>query len=203
MQASPAPATPSTTAGHHSSLISEQEFQDICGVLYANAGLAMREDLDRWCQQGIQFCQRPNYGLAQAHGGPCGVLAVIQAEIFAHLLFGYDAGRRPVSLPLPDSIPSDEARHALISAIATVLERIGEESGSIIVVTVGEQTALESGALLSFSQWRGSLLQKHNLRTRADLVHLLDHHLDQFHSDIGCLLLVLSATLTRYSRIYG
>jgi hypothetical protein len=46
----------------------------------------MDEDLVRWFSQEISFNQT-NFGLRQGHGGPCGVLAVLQAELIKELFF--------------------------------------------------------------------------------------------------------------------
>ncbi|TMW64512.1 hypothetical protein Poli38472_011392 [Pythium oligandrum] len=49
-----------------------------------------QQDIDRWYQQGFVF-QSPTsrfpLGLVQGHGGPCGVLAAVQAEVVRLYLF--------------------------------------------------------------------------------------------------------------------
>mmetsp|Transcript_17549 Transcript_17549/g.25978 ORF Transcript_17549/g.25978 Transcript_17549/m.25978 type:complete len:742 (-) Transcript_17549:1370-3595(-) len=70
------------------------------------------------------------WGLTQAHGGPCGVLAAVQAELIRLLLFG---GRDPLSYPttLPDEEikePSSKMspeliREGLAMAIAVIIAR--------------------------------------------------------------------------------
>ena len=44
-------------------------------------------DMERW-SQGFNFCDAPNnFGLKQTQGGPCGVLAAVQAEVLSQILF--------------------------------------------------------------------------------------------------------------------
>ena len=78
-------------------------------------------DVERWCQQGFVFSAfegTSRFGLVQARGGPCGVLAVVQAYLFADALY---STHRVGTLEL-----SDEQREAaLVRALATVLLRCG------------------------------------------------------------------------------
>jgi hypothetical protein len=46
----------------------------------------VEEDMIRWFSQDMTF-SLPNFGLKQGHGGPCGILAALQAEIIKNLLF--------------------------------------------------------------------------------------------------------------------
>lgn len=42
---------------------------------------------DSW-MQGFYFDKKIKYGIFQKHGGPCGILATVQAYFLKHLLFG-------------------------------------------------------------------------------------------------------------------
>ncbi|CAN6445417.1 unnamed protein product [Victoria cruziana] len=50
---------------------------------------APKDIIEHWCKQGIKFSSDPetSMGLVQHEGGPCGVLAPIQAFILKYLLF--------------------------------------------------------------------------------------------------------------------
>ncbi|XP_059630520.1 uncharacterized protein LOC132273570 [Cornus florida] len=52
-------------------------------------GEVTRDILAQWCNQGIRFSPDPetSMGLVQHEGGPCGVLAAIQAFVLKYLLF--------------------------------------------------------------------------------------------------------------------
>ncbi|XP_073013126.1 uncharacterized protein [Typha latifolia] len=59
--------------------------------------------LAQWCNQGIRFSSDPEtcMGLVQHEGGPCGVLATIQAFVLKYLLFfPDDLGKHGVGSPL-------------------------------------------------------------------------------------------------------
>ena len=108
-------------------------------------------DKNRWVDQGINTRENEGFqgaadsavqttrldllgtshipwGLTQAHGGPCGVLAAIQAELLRLLLFGT---RDPLDYPMTmDQNPSvdselsrDLIRNALALSIAIILAR--------------------------------------------------------------------------------
>lgn len=124
-----------------------------------DTGLTTDNDKSRWVGQGIAFrgqdqqgstAQIPTgmetgntmlaalakdhgpWGLVQSHGGPCGVLAAIQAELLRLILFGR---RNPLDYPRPTepgmmpaqcapTEPTPElVREALARAIALILAR--------------------------------------------------------------------------------
>ena len=80
--------------------------------------------LAQWSNQGIRFSSNPetSMGLVQHEGGPCGVLAAIQAFVLKYILFLRDE-LKGVSLTLPShtlnaplksqSIPSNFFFHSL------------------------------------------------------------------------------------------
>lgn len=88
-------------------------------------GGASAEDLLRWRQQGFQFCDPLSFGLEQAVGGPCGILAVVQSEIICALI---DSELLPLDVNM-DSLPiisvSDRIS-ALIFAISRILRRASD-----------------------------------------------------------------------------
>eukprot|EP00051_Salpingoeca_urceolata_P003952 m.61708 g.61708 ORF g.61708 m.61708 type:complete len:639 (+) comp13251_c0_seq1:132-2048(+) len=59
------------------------------------------EDLLRWHQQGLEFSDHVSFGLKQAQGGPCGVLASVQAELLRQLLFPRPDDPAPLPPPSP------------------------------------------------------------------------------------------------------
>lgn len=52
-------------------------------------GGATLDDLSRWQRQGFELTKLANFsvGLSQKEGGPCGVLAAVQAELLVHVCF--------------------------------------------------------------------------------------------------------------------
>lgn len=117
-----------------------------------DSGMTTDNDKSRWVGQGIDFRNNDTiesdpdgeassvisllaadygpWGLTQSHGGPCGVLAAVQAELLRILLFGQ---RNPVDYPRlqPGTVPKkaeasfcgEDIRQALAKAIAIVLAR--------------------------------------------------------------------------------
>ncbi|XP_070566145.1 probable ubiquitin carboxyl-terminal hydrolase MINDY-4 isoform X2 [Ptychodera flava] len=88
-----------------------------------------------WRNQGFEFCdkQRLEFGFVQHKGGPCGVLASVQACMLQHLLFGKDKVASIVSLE-----PTMEERsQALGEAIADILWRAGEKKQAVIALPSG------------------------------------------------------------------
>ncbi|KAE9611347.1 hypothetical protein Lal_00011761 [Lupinus albus] len=60
--------------------------------------------LARWCNQGIRFSSDPvtSMGLVQHEGGPCGVLAAMQAFVLKYILFFSDELKEVPSVPNRD-----------------------------------------------------------------------------------------------------
>jgi len=113
--------------------INVQLFQRLQRVIY-EGGNATIEDMHRWYSEGFLFCQNdPFYGLKQSNGGPCGLLAVLQAEIIKEMLFHHnsdsiDGGsgndkmivKKKYQLPLVDEIDRNKL---LAMAIVNILHR--------------------------------------------------------------------------------
>jgi hypothetical protein len=79
----------------------------------------MEDDLLRWFSQEIAFNQ-PNFGLRQGHGGPCGVLAVLQAELIKELFFMNACDQVGDEIP---SISEFERNKSLAKALWNILWR--------------------------------------------------------------------------------
>jgi hypothetical protein len=80
------------------------------------------------------------FGLVQHKGGPCGVLAVVQAFLLAPLVHGYGGGgggRGRGSWKQPKEA---DRKDALAWALATVIWRAGAQAGRALVATVGADT---------------------------------------------------------------
>lgn len=83
-----------------------------------------------WRNQSFSFCDLYGleYGIVQLKGGPCGVLAAVQAFVLKHLLFGGKRGDTKKRLQ-----PSSRERtKGLASAISEILWRAGDSKGAIV-----------------------------------------------------------------------
>jgi hypothetical protein len=88
-QESSAPAGKKQALGPHTRAMEASELEALQRVMY-RGGLACEEDMARWYTQGFVFCAQPCFGLRQGSGGPCGVLAAVQAELVREMLFPGD-----------------------------------------------------------------------------------------------------------------
>ncbi|KAL7155695.1 hypothetical protein ABFS83_03G094000 [Erythranthe nasuta] len=86
--------------------------------------------LAQWTNQGIRFSEDPetSVGLVQHEGGPCGVLAAIQAFVLKYLLFAPEESDNAVSNNLSNSdtrkVPENEC------LVTDILQSLSEEEKS-------------------------------------------------------------------------
>uniref|UniRef100_A0A3P8W6A8 Ubiquitin carboxyl-terminal hydrolase MINDY n=1 Tax=Cynoglossus semilaevis TaxID=244447 RepID=A0A3P8W6A8_CYNSE len=149
-----------------------------------------------WRNQGFTFSETHDlrYGIVQKKGGPCGVLASVQAFVLKKMLFedpeSVDAGPRSLT-------PSTGARRKyLVFALAEILWRAGQEERATVAVNSGRTHFSSTG------RYRPeSVLEKisiFSVESAEELQMLLEQHIEQFESaELGCLLLTVSAVLSR------
>ncbi|XP_077573188.1 putative ubiquitin carboxyl-terminal hydrolase MINDY-4 [Stigmatopora nigra] len=150
-----------------------------------------------WRNQGFTFSETHDlrYGMVQKRGGPCGVLATIQAFVLKKLLFeNVDCSN---TTRLQCLRPSNATRRkCLVLALAEVLWRAGEEKQAIVAINTGRVLFTPSGQYNS----EGVLekLSCYTLDHIKDVQSLLEQHIEQFETgELGCLLLTISAILSR------
>jgi hypothetical protein len=171
----------------------QQEYDEMLSILFLRGGAAVFEDMNRWCSEGFRFYNDPSFGLQQLHGGPCGVLAVVQAEIIRELMFNLDGSSRYSELP---QFATHQVEYALIAAFYIILQRIASNSGDIVLVTMQDPTI--HGNIPDFSLWNAQAIVKTIVKSREEFFRFVEFHLSHFRSNAGCLLFLLSAMLTRY-----
>jgi hypothetical protein len=128
---------------------------------------------DAWQVQGFEFCHCAAlpYGLVQPEGGPCGVVAPVQATLIKRLLH---SGKSPASASL------EECTAQLAAAFAEILWR----AGGGVAATV----ALPS---------RGVNHTVYRFTSHADLEGFLSAKVRALQLPGGCIALVYSAILSR------
>nr|CAB3263842.1 protein FAM188B-like [Phallusia mammillata] len=91
-----------------------------------------------WLNQNFTFCEctdgRPNtlrFGIVQQKGGPCGVLAAVQATVVKHLLFANN-GIKPEVSDL--NVTSIERNKSLVEAITEIIWRASDNSTAYLAV---------------------------------------------------------------------
>uniref|UniRef100_A0A8C6U2U5 Ubiquitin carboxyl-terminal hydrolase MINDY n=1 Tax=Neogobius melanostomus TaxID=47308 RepID=A0A8C6U2U5_9GOBI len=137
-----------------------------------------------WKNQGFIFSETHDlgYGIVQKKGGPCGVLASVQAFVLKKLL-----KLRP---------SNNSRRKCLARAIAEILWRAGEEKQVIVAISTKTKHFIPAAQYKSEGILERIML--FTLDNHKDLELFLDQHIEQFESEIlGCLLLVISAILSR------
>ncbi|XP_078115044.1 putative ubiquitin carboxyl-terminal hydrolase MINDY-4 isoform X2 [Sander vitreus] len=149
-----------------------------------------------WRNQGFTFSETHDlrYGIVQKKGGPCGVLASIQAFVLKKLLFenfeSSDTGLQRLR-------PSNTTRRmCLVLAAAEILWRAGEGKQATIAINSGQNQFTPTGHYKS----RGVLekITCFTVDNIKDLQLLLERHIDQFETGVlGCILLTISAVLSR------
>uniref|UniRef100_A0A3Q2YCT5 Ubiquitin carboxyl-terminal hydrolase MINDY n=1 Tax=Hippocampus comes TaxID=109280 RepID=A0A3Q2YCT5_HIPCM len=146
-----------------------------------------------WRNQGFTFSETHDlrYGMVQKKGGPCGVLASIQAFVLKKLLFeNMDSSNTRLQ-------PTNATRRkCLVLAVAEVLWRASEEKQATVAINSGRMLFTPSGHYTS-----EGVLEKISCFTVdsiEDLQLLLEQNIEQFETgELGCLLLTISAVLSR------
>ncbi|XP_049577554.1 probable ubiquitin carboxyl-terminal hydrolase MINDY-4 [Syngnathus scovelli] len=149
-----------------------------------------------WRNQGFAFSDTHDlrYGVVQKKGGPCGVLASIQAFVLKKLLFeNIDSSYTRLQRLRPTNATR---RKCLVLAVAEVLWRAGDEKQATVAINSGRMLFTPSGHYKS-----EGVLEKINCFTVdsiKNLHSLLEQNIEQFETgELGCLLLTISAVLSR------
>lgn len=135
--------------------LSPLETDHLFSMIFGNN--ASKNILAQWCNQGIRFSSDPEtcIGLVQHEGGPCGVLATIQAFVLKYLLFfSDDMSRSQDNTPLQSlelrrfcqsfcsstedftSITEDRKARALVLGMLEILFSCGNRERAM-VATLG------------------------------------------------------------------
>ncbi|XP_075878912.1 putative ubiquitin carboxyl-terminal hydrolase MINDY-4 isoform X2 [Nelusetta ayraudi] len=149
-----------------------------------------------WRNQGFTFSEASDlrYGILQKKGGPCGVLASVQAFVLKNLLFERAHSRNAGLERLKPS--STTRRKCLIQAMAEILWRAGEEKQAVVTISSGRNHFTPTGGYRS----EGVLekVTRFTLDNFSELLLFLEQHAEQFESgESGCILLTISAVLSR------
>jgi hypothetical protein len=162
------------------------QFNRIKEFMFAGGG-ATEDDMRRWFNQGFEFCDDPNFGLRQGHGGPCGVLAAVQAEIIKELIFDNEiTNRGPNRLPQPRA---NEVKQCLVSACSRILGRAAG-GGRIYIVDC-------PNLLLSLNSHPQDLVL-YELVSEDEARAFFSHRLRLLMSNCGCIALLMSVMLSRW-----
>jgi hypothetical protein len=191
-------ATPESSASQHTQAISPVNrtldlsdcYDQLMEVIY-HGGEANEEDLLRWNYDGFHFCVDPPFGLKQGHGGPCGILAVVQAELIARLFFTNSLEAKCVDICA--DVANVNVRQALVEALTTVLIRAGKVERTIVVTfTEGSENAE-----IPLLYWNRQEIKAVILQGRELVRDHIESNMAFFEQPGGCLLFLISLVLTR------
>lgn len=152
---------------------------------------------DEWRYQSLVFCDLPKlqYGIVQKKGGPCGVLAAIQACVLQELLFG------DCKIPLKRfGDPTHEERsQALATALAKIFWRAGENKTAVVTIGSGK-AVFQGGAPKYRADDLTETLMLNHFKSYDDLLGFLKQNVHHFMTDGtgGVILTLYSVIFSRY-----
>jgi len=169
------------------SVMSAEIYGDIKKIIFGQNVTV--EDMSRWYAQGFQYCEEVGieWGLKQGHGGPCGILASVQAEMIREMIFesSYCNGR---NLP---SLRRSEVDLVFATALGNILFRVSSDRRTPYVNIVSCQNKVDGDTISD------ELFVEHVNRDRTAVIDYIIKNMDMFRSDSGVILMLMSVILTR------
>ncbi|KAL6650629.1 hypothetical protein ACP70R_009554 [Stipagrostis hirtigluma subsp. patula] len=178
--------------------------------------------LAQWSNQGIRFSSdaETSMGLVQHEGGPCGVLATVQAYVLKYLLFFFDElGNPEASDPLYtlgqrrfyqssfaagddfSSLTDDRKTRALVHAMVEILFLCGTGKRAVVAsitrLNRGKVDAVLEGISVESATDLQKVLRTSTFTSRKDAFNILLANIPLFESRLGALLFLISALLSR------
>ncbi|XP_050736680.1 probable ubiquitin carboxyl-terminal hydrolase MINDY-4 isoform X2 [Eriocheir sinensis] len=153
-----------------------------------------------WLTQNFKQNTNPNlsYGIVQKKGGPCGVLACVQAYMMKCLIFGTTIA--PTTSPVSPLRPSQrEWLWALAVAVTEILWKAGQGEKAILAMPGSFAHFTEHGVGRYSQDGMTENLTLHEFVEQKDLYDAITRHLTAFTSEAssGCVILLYSLVLTR------
>lgn len=188
-----------------------------------------KDILAQWSNQGIRFSPdtETSMGLVQHEGGPCGVLATIQAFLLKHLLFSQeDLGQATLNVPInfeskriqcvdPDifaSLTEERKLRALVRSLAEMLFLCGSNKRAAIASLNILEFEVKGPNNIPKDEIIAKALEGLSLETDSDFqkvlrvttytsmdtaVQRLEEMIPLFQSRMGAMLFLISALLSR------
>eukprot|EP00898_Chlorokybus_atmophyticus_P008061 jgi/Chlat1/8256/Chrsp78S00625 len=178
--------------------------------------------LEQWCNQGFRFSTDPetSLGLVQRQGGPCGVLAPIQAVVLKQLLFTGEgargelvAGSDEVAVAPDDylRLTPQQCQRSLVEAIAEVLWCCADDSNksprqAFVVDLCSNASAAKvpelrteepEDLLLSHCEMLQSLFVVTPCGSESQVRAVVASALPSLQGPLGVMLVLISAILSR------
>lgn len=169
--------------------VEQNEVGALMKLMY-RGGNATEEDMLRWYSQGFGFCQEPHFGLKQGNGGPCGILAVIQAEMLREIMFVQNQGEAKTRLP---ELGEHDMSQVLATAVCNVLHRAADGNEVKILHLEGNSRGLP------MQHWEPAEVTVTSYVTKEDArIALCDSKLQELlMSPMGCVVFLVSLIYSR------
>ncbi|XP_076028826.1 putative ubiquitin carboxyl-terminal hydrolase MINDY-4 isoform X2 [Oratosquilla oratoria] len=153
-----------------------------------------------WMTQNFKRNMNPNlsYGLVQKKGGPCGVLATVQAYMMKNLIYG--SSLCPTVSPVSPLRPSiKEWTWALSVALSEIIWRAGQHQKALLVLPGSFAHFSDHGVGRYSRDGLTETLTIHEFVEEKDLYNVITRHLMPFTAENspGCVLLLYSLLLSR------
>ncbi|KAI9912730.1 hypothetical protein PsorP6_006125 [Peronosclerospora sorghi] len=127
------------------STLSRADVSELLRLLWPTTDDGTSDDSKRWYKQGFDLQALPSFplGLVQEYGGPCGVLAAVQAEMLRLFLFAphHRQAINARDIDLHELIERDQVAHdeearrqLLAEAMASLLMQCANDDGAVRVV---------------------------------------------------------------------
>ncbi|XP_066912043.1 probable ubiquitin carboxyl-terminal hydrolase MINDY-4 [Clytia hemisphaerica] len=149
-----------------------------------------------WRRQGFYFSTHPDleYGLMQEKGGPCGLLASVQAWILRYLLFN-ENGKQNGKVPL--SLTREEQEEALIKALTQILWRSKQPHDSQTVIAIPSKSPKFNASPSTYKADNlTERLDLYECKEKVKLEMFLKKNLTLFQQKDGIVLFLYSVVLT-------
>jgi hypothetical protein len=163
-------------------------------VMYKGGG-ANQEDMIRWYEEGFLFCSNPKFGLKQSNGGPCGVLAVVQAEIIKDLLFNDENNLKCKELPNPSEV---DVEYLLTRALSLILQRAADSEIIQIVINNNNNNNNSNNQNVDNIEYN-----VHKFQSKDEVEKWIFENLKLFQSPFGCIIFLMSLILSRLFFYYN
>ncbi|KAM7518703.1 hypothetical protein LguiB_017665 [Lonicera macranthoides] len=171
--------------------LSSAEAKKLFGMVFG--GEVTKDILAQWTNQGIRFSpdQETSMGLVQHEGGPCGVLATIQAFVLKYLLFfpvelGKGAPNLPTNLDsrrlfksecvasnIFASLTEERKSRALVRSLSEILFLCGSNKRAVIASLSIPNQDIEGPGDSSKDEVIGKTLEGLSLESGSDLQNFL------------------------------
>ena len=147
-----------------------------------------------WRHQGFTFSHFDDlkYGIVQYKGGPCGLLASVQAVVLKQLLFNDRLSGNKQRL----RFSPEETRDALFQALIEILWRAGSYKTARVAIRSEKEQFMPSGGYKADRLTEKLVIYETN--NYSELEMFIKENIKQFSSDDGgCILTLYSVILSR------